>query len=128
LWPPCPQERQALARELQRLQTEEQCAAVAKKQRAAELMAEVADSNAQQISRKLALAEQEREDEARIAEYIRHKDAREQVRLGVARACVRECMPCAPQSVSQQDRMRFLASPCCTHTPMSPCSRPGVGG
>lgn len=43
-------------------------------------MAEVAAANAQQIQRKKQLAEQEKQEEACIAEYIRQKDAREQVR------------------------------------------------
>lgn len=42
-------------------------------------ISQVAASNAQQITRKHELAEQEREEESRIAEYIRQKDAREQV-------------------------------------------------
>jgi hypothetical protein len=74
------QERQAMAQEIERLQHEEQLSALEKKQRAAALMEEVAAANAQQIERKKQLAEQEREEEARIAEYIRQKDAREQVR------------------------------------------------
>jgi hypothetical protein len=74
------QERQAMAQEIERLQHEEQVAALEKKKRAAALMAEVAAANAQQIARKKQLTEQEREEEARIAEYIRQKDAREQVR------------------------------------------------
>lgn len=77
-----------MAREIERLQHEEQGAAREKKQRAAALMAEVAAANAQQITRKQELAEQEREEEARIAEYIRQKDAREQVsRVAVVTTC-----------------------------------------
>lgn len=68
-----------MAQEIERLQREEQVAALEKKQRAAALMAEVAAANAQQITRKHQLSEQEREEEARIAKYIRQKDAREQV-------------------------------------------------
>jgi hypothetical protein len=42
---------------------------------------QVAASNSEQIERKKQLAQQEWEEEMRIAEYIRQKDAREQVRL-----------------------------------------------
>lgn len=69
-----------MAQEIKRLQEEEQAASLEKKQRAAALMAEVAAANAQQIQRKKQLAEQEKQEEACIAEYIRQKDAREQVR------------------------------------------------
>lgn len=69
-----------MAQEIERLQHEEQLSALEKKQRAAALMEEVVAANAQQIERKKQLAEQESEEEARIAEYIRQKDAREQVR------------------------------------------------
>jgi hypothetical protein len=41
---------------------------------------QVAASNSEQIERKKQLAQQEWEEEMRIAEYIRQKDAREQVR------------------------------------------------
>lgn len=41
---------------------------------------QVAASNAEQIERKKQLEQQEWEEEMRIAEYIRRKDAREQVR------------------------------------------------
>lgn len=68
-----------MAQEIERLQQEEQAASLEKKQRAAALMAEVAAANAKQIQRKRELAEQEKQEEARIAEYIRQKDAREQV-------------------------------------------------
>jgi hypothetical protein len=44
---------------------------------------QVAASNAEQIERKKQLAQQEWEEEMRIAEYIRRKDAREQVWLTV---------------------------------------------
>lgn len=72
-----------MAQEIERLQHEEQLSTLEKKQRAAALMAEVAAANAQQIERKKQLAEQEKEEEACIAEYIRQKDAGEQVRLPV---------------------------------------------
>jgi hypothetical protein len=71
-----------MAQEIKRLQEEEQAASLEKKVRAAALMAEVAAANAQQIQRKKQLAEQEKQEEACIAEYIRQKDAREQVCYG----------------------------------------------
>lgn len=40
---------------------------------------QVAAANAEQIARKKMLAEQEHEEEMRIADYLRQKDAREQV-------------------------------------------------
>jgi hypothetical protein len=43
------------------------------------LMVEVSEANDEQIARKRAAAEREREDDMRIAEYIRQRDAREQV-------------------------------------------------
>lgn len=42
-------------------------------------MSQVSAANAEQIARKKMLAEQEHEEEMRIAQYIRQKDAREQV-------------------------------------------------
>eukprot|EP00879_Flechtneria_rotunda_P023804 GHRR01025204.1.p1 GENE.GHRR01025204.1~~GHRR01025204.1.p1 ORF type:complete len:332 (+),score=147.31 GHRR01025204.1:496-1491(+) len=81
------QEREAMMRELERLQQEEAAAARQKKLRAAALMEEVAAANAEQIGRKKMLMEQERQEELRIAEYIRQKDARDQV-CGVARTAV----------------------------------------
>jgi hypothetical protein len=51
------------------------------------LLLQVAASNAQQIARKHQLAEQEEEEEARIADYIRQKDAREQA-LAAQKAAV----------------------------------------
>lgn len=55
------------------------------------LMKEVSEANEEQIARKRAEAERERDEEMRVAEYIRQRDAREQVRpplTGVARAPV----------------------------------------
>eukprot|EP00775_Hariotina_reticulata_P006096 gene6096-6333_t len=72
------QERQQMVAELARLQEEETAAARAKRQRASALMQEVAGANAEQIRRKRLLAQQELEEEARIAQYIVQKDAREQ--------------------------------------------------
>jgi nicotinamide riboside kinase len=56
-------------------------------------MMQVAASNAEQIERKKQLAQQEWEEEMRIAEYIRQKDAREQVRLraGISSEAVACC-------------------------------------
>ncbi len=68
-----------MLKELERLKEEEAATAVAKRQRAAALMQEVAAANAEQISRKEALKQREREDHQRVAEYIRLKDMREQV-------------------------------------------------
>lgn len=68
-----------MQRELARLALEEAAAAADKRARAAALMAEVADANADQIEGKRQQAEREREEEARIADYIRQRDAREQV-------------------------------------------------
>ncbi|WIA11863.1 hypothetical protein OEZ85_011949 [Tetradesmus obliquus] len=84
------QERMAMARELERLQHEEAAAAAAKKARAAALMEEVAASNAEQIERKKQLEQQEWEEEMRIAEYIRRKDAREQALAAEKEAIARE--------------------------------------
>jgi hypothetical protein len=44
-------------------------------------LTQVAAANAEQIQRKKLLAQQELEEEARIADYIRRKDAHEQVGL-----------------------------------------------
>lgn len=73
------QERLQMMREIERLKEEEMNTAIEKKRRAEALVAEVAAANAEQINRKEAMRQQEREDDLRIAEYIRHKDAREQV-------------------------------------------------
>jgi delta 1-pyrroline-5-carboxylate dehydrogenase len=69
-----------MMRELERLKEAEIVAAQEKAQRAAALMAEVAASNAAQIARKAAEREREAAEELRIAEYIRLKAAREEVR------------------------------------------------
>ena len=45
------------------------------------LMREVSEANEDQIARKRAEAERERDEEMRVAEYIRQRDAREQVRF-----------------------------------------------
>lgn len=42
-------------------------------------LTQVAAANAEQIQRKKLLAQQELEEQARIADYIRRKDAHEQV-------------------------------------------------
>ena len=65
---------------MERLKEEEVVASYEKKQRAAVLMEEVAHANAAQISRKQEQRLREQEEEMRIAQYIRQKDAREQVR------------------------------------------------
>jgi hypothetical protein len=49
-------------------------------------MLEVAAANAEQIERKRQQAGREAEEEMRIAEYIRQRDAREQVVKGAGRA------------------------------------------
>lgn len=55
--------------------------------------AQVAAANAEQIARKKVLVEQEHAEEMRIADYIRQKDAREQVQ------CIKGQLwqPCQPE-------------------------------
>jgi hypothetical protein len=67
---------------------------------------QVAASNAEQIERKTQLAQQECEEEMRIAEYIRRKDAREQVRHAhnLERAASRLALQLLPLTRTQ---------PCC---------------
>jgi predicted ATPase with chaperone activity len=84
------QERLQLLREMERLKEEEVVAAYEKKQRAAALMQEVAQANAAQISRKQEQRCLEQEEEMRIAQYIRHKDAREQVWLKMVVTCIEQ--------------------------------------
>jgi hypothetical protein len=103
-----------MADEIERLQHEEKMSSLEKKQRAAALMAEVAAANAQQIARKKQLAEQEQEEEARIAEYIRQKDAREQVRMTVTGAWPKPGTAGAQSCTGLQQRWQrgVLSSPC----------------
>lgn len=72
------QERQAMMRELERLKAEEARAAVEKKQQASVLMEQVKTANAEQIKRKDVLKHYEREEDARIAQYVRQKELREE--------------------------------------------------
>ncbi|KAI8464416.1 MAG: tumor suppressor, Mitostatin-domain-containing protein [Monoraphidium minutum] len=72
------QERAQMLRELERLKEEEARAAADRRARAAALMREVAEANEDQIARKAAAAERDRDEELRVAEYIRQRDAREQ--------------------------------------------------
>lgn len=51
------------------------------------MAAQVAAANAEQIARKKVLAEQEHAEEMRIADYIRQKDAREQVQCIADGSC-----------------------------------------
>lgn len=72
------QERAQMLKEIERLAHEEAAAAGEKRARSQALMCQVTEANQDQIARKREQAERELEDELRIAEYIRQRDAREQ--------------------------------------------------
>ncbi|KAF5826155.1 tumor suppressor, Mitostatin-domain-containing protein [Dunaliella salina] len=72
------QERIQMLREAERLKEEELQQAIEKKMQAQALLSEVAAANAEQIRRKELLKVREKEEDMKILEYIRAKDAREQ--------------------------------------------------
>ena len=75
------QEREAMLRQNEELKAEETRVAALKIEQGKRLLDEVATSNAEQISLKRLEKEREREEERRIAAYIREKEAREQEHL-----------------------------------------------
>lgn len=84
-----------MLREAERLKTEEAAANVARRQRAAALLSEVAAANAEQITRKAVALVREREEEAAIAQYLAAKDAHEAVRGRGAEGGTGGCVPWA---------------------------------
>ncbi len=72
------QEREAMLRQNEEMKAEEKRIAVLKIDQGKRLLDEVAISNAEQISLKRLEKEREREEDRRIAAYIREKEAREQ--------------------------------------------------
>ena len=68
-----PQERAQMSVELKRLEAEEQAVRQRKKDQAKLLLAEVADSNAEQIQRKKEVQKREAMEEAQIAHYLKDK-------------------------------------------------------
>jgi len=72
------QERSHMLLEIDRLRQEEEAAAVAKKIQGQRLLEEVALANSSQIERKKTFVAQEREEEERIALYLKKKEAKEQ--------------------------------------------------
>jgi len=71
------QEREAMLRQIETMKAEEIKQAVAKKDMGKKLLDEVAMSNAEQIKLKKQSAEFEKEDDTRIAAYIRDRELRE---------------------------------------------------
>lgn len=72
------QERTLMLKEIERLKEAELTAQIGKRLQAQELMVQVAAANAEQIHRKEEVKHREKEEDARIAAYIRSKEMREQ--------------------------------------------------
>lgn len=72
------QEGVMLKRELERLKHEEDAAKARKAAELSVMMAEVAATNSEQIKRKELMKVREQEEDARIADYVRQKDLKEQ--------------------------------------------------
>lgn len=72
------QERDAMLRQLERLKEEDMLKAEMKKAAAKKLMEEVAESNSQMTKLKELKRKKEREEDARIAQYLKDKAQREQ--------------------------------------------------
>ncbi|CAD7697326.1 unnamed protein product [Ostreobium quekettii] len=71
-------EREHMLREVERLKEEERKQQVRKKLVADTMMEEVAVANAEQIKRKEVMKEREKAEDARILDYIRQRDKRQQ--------------------------------------------------
>lgn len=75
------QERVHMLKEMERLKEEEMQAQIEKKLQAKYLMEEVGAANSEQIRRKEQMKVREKDEDMRIAEYLMHKELREQVRV-----------------------------------------------
>lgn len=73
------QERIQMLKEIERLKEMELQAQIEKKLQAKELMEQVAAANSEQIKRKELMKIREKQEEVKITQYIRAKEAREQV-------------------------------------------------
>lgn len=76
-------------------QAEEEKEKARKAAEVASLMAEVAATNAEQIKRKELMKVREQEEDARIADYVRQKDLKEQV--GASLCLIRDLHACSTQ-------------------------------
>lgn len=84
------QEKALMLKEIERLKEADLTAQIEKRVQAQELMVQVAAANAEQIHRKEEVKHREKEEDARIAIYIRSKEAREQEVLAERERVARE--------------------------------------